>query len=78
MLAFVQQLDKKSVPSYNAIRLAIYKKGIKCDVGFCRKIFASWLRQSGIQPEIVDTLQGRVAQSVLTRHYLVPQSSVKD
>ena len=51
---------------------------VSCDMRFTRKIFASHLRQSGIQPEIVDMLQGRVAQSVLTRYYLVRSTSLKD
>jgi intergrase/recombinase len=33
---------------------------------------------SGIQPEVVDMLQGRVSQSILTRHYLVPKPSFKE
>jgi intergrase/recombinase len=48
------------------------------DMYLTHKIFASWLRKEGIQPEIVDLLQGRVSQSILTRHYLVPQSSLKE
>jgi intergrase/recombinase len=61
-------------PSYNAIRRAIYKKGgIKCDMAYCRKIFASYLRQSaGIESEIVDLLQGRVPRTVFARHYFTP------
>jgi intergrase/recombinase len=74
MLSIVQNLEK--VPTYNAIRLACYYRGIKCDMRFCRKIFASWLRKEGIQPEVVDMLQGRVSQSVLTRHYLTPDSNL--
>jgi intergrase/recombinase len=46
-------------------------------VRFCRKVFASHLLQEGIQPQVVDLLQGRTPQSVLARHYLVPQSTVK-
>jgi len=65
-------------PTWNAIRLACRRRRINMDMHLCRRIFASWLRQSGIQPEVVDMLQGRVSQSVLTRHYLVPQSSLKD
>jgi intergrase/recombinase len=43
---------------------------------YCRKIFASWLRQSGgIEAEIVDLLQGRVPKSVFTRHYFTPDAS---
>lgn len=45
---------------------------------FPRKIFTSDLRQSGVQPEVVDLLQGRIAQSVLTHHYLVPKPSFKE
>jgi len=64
--------------TYNDIRIACWSAGIKCNMRFGRKLFASWLRQEGIQPEIVDMLQGRVSPSVLTRHYLVPQSTFKD
>ena len=70
---------KTLVPTtLNAITLACRRNGIKMEMHLTRKIFASWLRKEGIQPEIVDMLQGRVSQSVLTRHYLVPQSSLKD
>jgi intergrase/recombinase len=73
MLSIVEKLDNDDiVPTYNQVRLACRKAGIKCDLRFARKIFASWLRQQGIQPEIIDMLQGRVSTSVLTRHYLVP------
>jgi intergrase/recombinase len=48
------------------------------EMRFTRKIFASHLRQSGIQSEIVNVLQGRVDSDILTRHYLVPSSNLKD
>jgi intergrase/recombinase len=67
-----------SIPSYNQIRLACWTRHIKMDMHLCRKIFASWLRKEGIQPEVIDLLQGRVSQSILTRHYLVPQITLKD
>jgi intergrase/recombinase len=69
---------KTHTPSLNAITLACRRKGIKMDMHLCRKIFASWLRKEGIAPEIVDLLQGRVSQSILTRHYLAPAQSMKD
>jgi intergrase/recombinase len=66
-------------PGYNSIRLACQRRGIKCDMRYCRKLFASWLRlHGGVQPEVVDMLQGRVSPSVLTRHYLVPTEGLKD
>ena len=76
MLNIVQNLD--NVPTKNAITHACQRRHIPMDMYLCRKVFASWLRKEGIQPEIVDMLQGRVAQSVLTRHYLVPSQDLKD
>jgi intergrase/recombinase len=71
ILELVQNLDK--VPkSYDDIRLACYTRGIKCDLRFARKIFASWLHKSGVSSVIIDLLQGRVPRSVLVQHYLVP------
>jgi hypothetical protein len=64
-------------PTWNAIRLACKHKKIDMEMRLCRKIFASHLRNSGIQPEVVDMLQGRVPPSVLTRHYLVPNQHFK-
>jgi intergrase/recombinase len=79
MLDIVNQIHNNNddVPSYNAIRLTCYHKRIKRDMRFARKIFAGFLRQEGIQPEVVDLLQGRVPPSVLTRHYLVPGTDFK-
>jgi intergrase/recombinase len=46
-------------------------------IKYCRKIFASFLRQQGVQPEIIDMLQGRIGKNILSRHYLTPSSSYK-
>lgn len=70
--------DQGYIPTRNAITHACQRKGIKMDMYLCRKIFASWLRKEGIQPEAIDLLQGRVSQSILTRHYLVPQNTLRD
>jgi len=47
-------------------------------IKYCRKIFASYLRQSGIEPEIIDMLSGRVGKSIFLRHYYRPSLSYKD
>jgi intergrase/recombinase len=65
-------------PTWNAIRLTCKRRHIDMNMHLCRKIFASWLRKEGITPEIVDLLQGRVSQSILTRHYLAPSQNMKD
>jgi intergrase/recombinase len=50
---------------------------MKMDMHYCRKIFASHLRQSGIESEIVDLLQGRVPKTVFARHYFTPSSDYR-
>jgi hypothetical protein len=44
------------IPSRNVITLACQRRHIRMDMFLCRKIFASWLRKEGIQPEIIDML----------------------
>jgi intergrase/recombinase len=66
-----QSTDCKEV-TYSNIGLAAWQRGIKTDMRFCRKIFASHLRQSGIESDIGDLLQGRVPKSVFARHYITP------
>jgi hypothetical protein len=39
---------------------------------FCRKVFATDLRNSGIEPEIINLLQGRISSSVFVNHYYRP------
>ena len=58
--------------SYNALRLSIKRKGLHMNMAFCRKIFATHLRNNGIEPEIIDLLQGRIAKSVFAKHYFRP------
>ncbi len=75
ILDIVKGIEK--VPSRNAIGKACQRRGIKMEMHLTRKLFASWLRKEGVQAEVVDLLQGRVAPSILTRHYMVPAPSFK-
>ena len=70
MLGIVDQIH--DIPSYNAIRLACHKRGITCDMRFCRKIHATHLHQSGIPVEIIDALQGRTPANIFAKHYYGP------
>jgi len=48
-------------------------KILQYDMRFCRKVFATHLRQSGnIPAETIDALQGPIPASVFTRHYFTP------
>jgi intergrase/recombinase len=42
------------------------------NMAYCRKIFATYLRNQGIEPETIDLLQGRIPKSVFDRHYFRP------
>jgi intergrase/recombinase len=64
-------------PSYTAIRQACRKKGIYCNIAYCRKIFASWLSKEGISDIMIDMLQGRTPRIVLVQHYLTPTSDYR-
>ena len=50
--------------TYSAIIHACNRMDIACDLHVCRKV--------------VDMLQGRVSQSVLARHYLVPAKDLRE
>jgi intergrase/recombinase len=65
-------------PTWNAIRLACRRAGVRMDMHLCRKIHGSWLSACGIQSEVVNMIQGRVSPSVFSRHYLTPSASLKD
>lgn len=64
--------------SYTAIRQACRKKGINCNMAYCRKIFASYLSKEGISDVLIDMLQGRTPKSVLVQHYLSPSSDYRE
>lgn len=53
--------------------IVVRSKKLKMNMYYCRKIFASYLRQSaGIESEIIDLLQGRIPNTVFAKHYFRP------
>ncbi|HET6590263.1 MAG TPA: integrase [Candidatus Nitrosocosmicus sp.] len=54
------------------LRKRVIKKGHKMNMYYCRKVFATHLRNKGIEPEIIDLLQGRISSSVFVNHYYRP------
>jgi intergrase/recombinase len=74
----VRDTLQQQAVSYTAIRQACRKKGIYCNMAYCRKIFASYLStKEGISDTMIDMLQGRTAKSVLVQHYLTPSSDYR-
>ena len=58
--------------NYNTIRCYLKRRKIPMHMNYCRKIFATYLRQKGIEQEIIDLLQGRIPKSIFVRHYYRP------
>ncbi|MBA2268597.1 MAG: hypothetical protein H0W19_09720 [Nitrosopumilus sp.] len=48
------------------------RKSIDMNMYYCRKVFATYLRNKGIESEIIDLLQGRIISSVFVNHYYRP------
>jgi hypothetical protein len=61
---------------YNALRKKIsIGNRLEMNMYYCRKVFATYLRNKGIEPEIIDLLQGRISSSVFVTHYWRPDIS---
>ena len=61
--------NESGTHSYNALRCHLRRRNIAMNMNYCRKIFATFMRNNGVQSEIVDLLQGRIPKSVFVRHY---------
>jgi len=66
---------QKESLNYDKIRLTFLRNNQKFYMSYCRKVFATFLRSEGIEPEIIDLLQGRIPNSIFVRHYYRPDSS---
>jgi len=70
IIKIAQQCDSKT--TYNSLKLALKRRNIEMNMYYCRKVFATCLRNKGIEPEIIDLLQGRISSSVFVNHYYRP------
>jgi hypothetical protein len=69
-------LAKDSIEySYNALRCYLKTRKLQMNMNYCRKIFATFMRNNGIEQEIIDLVQGRIPKSVFVRHYYKPDLS---
>jgi len=57
------------------LRKRVLKHDYKMNMYYCRKVFATYLRNKGIEPEIIDLLQGRISSSVFVNHYYRPDTN---
>src|SRR5215203_1162798 len=68
--------DKADTSSWMAIRSQLKRRGLDSHLKYCRAIFATYLRKQGIESEVIEIYQGRVATSVFAAHYL--KTNIKD
>ena len=65
-------LVKQSSDSYHSIRSYLKRRKVPMPMRYCRKVFATYLRQHGVETEFIDLLQGRTPASIFGRHYYRP------
>jgi intergrase/recombinase len=68
----ILDLARQSCDNWNAIRSRLKREDTEMHMAYCRKIFCTWLRQSGVETEFIDLLQGRVPATVFAKNYYRP------
>ena len=76
IIRIVQKIGKP--PTLRGLKAASMRRKLSMKIKYCRKIHASYLRQSGIESEIINMLQGRVGKDIFLRHYYSPDNNFKD
>ena len=57
----------------NMVKSYLFRKKVKISLNVFRKIYATYLRQKGVEIEIIDLLQGRIQNSIFLKHYYRPE-----
>ncbi len=68
----ILDIARNSCEAYNVIQLRLKRLGMPCKFKYCRRIYATYLRDNGIPSEVIDVFQGRTPQTVFSRHYYSP------
>jgi intergrase/recombinase len=58
--------------TYSSLRKKFQRHDLPMNMYYCRKVFATFLRNNGIEQEIIDLLQGRTPSSIFVNHYYRP------
>ncbi|MEM4806712.1 MAG: integrase [Nitrososphaerota archaeon] len=67
----LEALQRSKPISYNMLRSYIRRRS-RVKLNYFRKLYATFLRQEGILPEIIDLVQGRIPSNVFFRNYFRP------
>jgi len=66
-------LERVRPTSSDSLRQCFKRKSrSKCSFHAFRKIWATYMRHEGIEPEVIDLLQGRVSRTVFVKYYYRP------
>jgi intergrase/recombinase len=60
------------MPNYKSLNKILKKNNLSINLSYCRKVFATFLRNNGSEQEIIDLLQGRIPKSIFVKHYYRP------
>jgi intergrase/recombinase len=69
----MEALEKSKPITYNMLKSFLFRKSVNISLNYFRKIYATFLRQKGIEIEIIDLLQGRIPNNIFLRHYYRPE-----
>jgi len=70
IIGIAQNMTKH--PSLAGLKKQLRNRNLSMHIKYCRKIFASYLKQYGIETEIINMLQGRRGKDIFLRHYYTP------
>ncbi len=60
------------ITNYRFLRNKFMEFSVPMNMYYCRKVFATYLRNNGIESEIIDLLQGWTPSSIFVNHYYRP------
>jgi intergrase/recombinase len=69
----IEALEKSKPITYNMLKSFLFRKNLKISLNNFRKIYATYLRQRGVEVELIDLLQGRIPNNIFLRHYYRPE-----
>jgi len=70
--SIIELADETTNSNYNSLRCYFKRRKIPFNFNYCRKIFATYLRDNRVGQKITDMLQGRISNSIFIRHYYRP------
>jgi intergrase/recombinase len=71
----LKQICNSQTVSYNALRIRLNRKNVKCRINELRDYYGTYLLQHGILEAEINLMQGRIPPSIFIKHYWSPKLS---